>query len=74
MAKRLAVKYLGGSHYMDMASIPEGTEFKGVEHIGIIGVVIGVMIRGSSLRKATDSKDLFPYKEYFFNFRDMRVI
>ena len=66
MAKRIAVKYKGGSHYTAMKLIPAGTEFKAVESLDNKGNFQGVFIRGSSLTKAAKGKHKFTSKQYLF--------
>ncbi len=65
MAKRLAVRYKGGSHYTAMQCIPAGTVFKAVD-AEVKGKLSGVYIRGSSLTKATKGKHEFKAKQYLF--------
>jgi len=65
MAKRMAVRYKGGSHYQAMQCIPAGTVFKAVD-AEVKGKLSGVYIRGSSLTKATKGKHKFKAKQYLF--------
>jgi hypothetical protein len=66
MAKRVTVRYKGGSHYAAMQTIPAGTEFKAVDADLRIKGLVGVYIRGSSLTKAAQGKHKFSLKQYLF--------
>lgn len=66
MGTRITVKYTGAVRYNALATVPEGTEFKGVEVLGSKEQLIGVNIRGSNLRKASGKADTFPAKIYYF--------
>ena len=66
MAKRLNVRYNGGSAYTAVQHIPVNTVFKGVESRAADGSLIGVFIRGSSLRKASGLRRQFCAKQYLF--------
>ena len=65
MAKRIAVRYKGGSHYTAMKHIPAGTIFKAVE-ADVAGNFFGVYIRGSNLTKAAKGTHSFKAKQYLF--------
>jgi len=65
MAKRLKVRFIGGTHYVHMQAIPVGTEFKAVDAM-LPGKLKGVYIRGTSLTKATKGKHKFKAKQYLF--------
>lgn len=71
MAKRMTVKYVGNiqSCCSNMRHVPEGTEFKAVESIGVDGSFQGVFIRGSNLTKACKGKHVFSAKQYLFIIR-----
>jgi len=67
MGKRVTIKYLGGSHYTAMQSIPAGMEFKATwSDDPIDGGYKGVYIRGSSLTKAAKGMHEFTAKKYLF--------
>lgn len=65
MAKRISVRYKGGSLYLAMQCIPAGTVFKAVD-AELKGELFGVNIRGSSLTKAAQGKHKFSGKQYLF--------
>jgi len=65
MAKRVSVRYKGGSHYLAMQCIPSGTVFKAVD-AEVPGKLTGVYIRGTSLTKAAKGKHKFSAKQYLF--------